>query len=161
MSRSAAMQLNVFSDYTYTLETIIQAGRKGMAITSVPIRTNSDLRRSRLVKSVPSYIKLSLFTILRIFMTYKPVKFFAILGITSFMTGFVIGLRFLYFYLSFRGEGHIQSLILAALLMGNGFFLIVIGLVVDLIAVNRKLLEEIQLKIRKFECDLIKQNQHD
>ncbi len=151
ISRSAAMQLNVFSEYTYTLETIIQAGQKGMAIVSVPIRTNADLRPSRLVKSIPAYVQRSIMTILRIFMTYKPFRFFAVLGIISFLCGFLIALRFLYYFVSSGGIGHIQSLILAALLMGNGFFLIVTGLIADLISVNRKLLEELQYKIRKIE----------
>lgn len=149
MSRNAAMQLNVFSDYTYTLETIIQAGQKGMAITSVPVRTNADLRPSRLVKSIPGYVQRSIFTIVRIFMTYKPFRFFAFPGLLSFFCGFIIGLRFLFYYFSEAGAGHVQSLILAALLMGNGFFLVVTGLLADLIAVNRKLMEDVQYRLRK------------
>lgn len=153
MSRSAAMQLNVFSDYTYTLETIIQAGQKGMAITSVPVRINPDLRPSRLVKSIPGYLQRSLITIVRIFMTYRPFRFFAFPGSLSFVCGFVIGLRFLFYLAVDGGQGHIQSLILSALLMGNGFFLIVAGLLADLIAVNKKVLEEIQYKIRLFSTN--------
>lgn len=149
MSRNAAMQLNVFSEYTYTLETIIQAGQKGMAIRSVPVRTNQDLRPSRLVKSIPRYVQRSILTILRIFMTYKPFRFFAVPGAISFACGFLIGLRFLYYFITAGGVGHIQSLILAALLMGNGFFLIITGLVADLISVNRKMLEGLQYKMRQ------------
>jgi glycosyltransferase involved in cell wall biosynthesis len=151
MTRNAAMQLNVFNSYTYTLETIIQAGQKGMAITSVPVRTNKDLRPSRLVKSIPSYLCRSVITILRIFMTYRPFRFFAVPGIISFIAGFMIGLRFVYFFLTSGGVGHIQSLILAALLMGNGFFLIVAGLLADLVSVNRKLVEDMQFNLRKLE----------
>jgi glycosyltransferase involved in cell wall biosynthesis len=151
MSRKAAMQLNVFNEYTYTLETIIQAGQKNMAIVSVPIRTNGDLRPSRLVKSIPSYIRRSILTIVRIFITYKPFRFFVSLGSVIFAFGLILGLRFLYYYLGGHGTGHIQSLILAALLMGTGFFLGVTGLLADLISVNRKLLEDIQYKLRKSE----------
>lgn len=152
MSRDAAMQLNVFSEYTYTLETIIQAGQKNMAITSVPIRTNEELRESRLVKSVPNYVKRSILTIFRIFMTYRPIRFFAVPGFISFGLGLALGLRFLYFYMIGTGGGHIQSVILSALLLGIGFFLIVAALIADLIAVNRKLMEDIQYRLRKIQA---------
>lgn len=151
MSRDAAMRLNVFNEYTYTLETIIQAGQKGMAIASVPIRINEDLRASRLVKSVPDYILRSISTIVRIFMTYRPFRFFAIPGAVSFGLGLLVSFRFLYFYFSGHGSGHIQSLILAALLLSAGFFLGVIGLLADLISVNRKLLENIGWRVQKLE----------
>ena len=147
ISRQAAMQLNVFNSYTYTLETIIQAGHKGIPVTSVPIRTNEDLRPSRLVRSIPSYVRRSVVTIARIFMTYKPAPFFGIPGLVAFFIGFVLGLRFLGFYLAGEGSGHIQSVILAALLMGSGFFLVIIGLMADLISVNRKLLEKLDWKV--------------
>jgi glycosyltransferase involved in cell wall biosynthesis len=147
ISRRAAMQLNVFNSYTYTLETIIQAGHKGIPVTSVPIRTNAELRPSRLVRSIPSYVRRSIVTIVRIFMTYKPAPFFGIPGLISFVLGSVLGLRFLAFYIAGEGEGHIQSVILAALLMGSGFFLVIVGLMADLISVNRKLLEKIDWKI--------------
>ncbi len=151
ISRNAAMQLNVFNEYTYTLETIIQAGQKGIVTVSVPIRTNKDLRPSRLVKSIPGYISRSIMIIIRIFMTYKPFKFFAIPGVISFVLGFLIGLRFLYFYFTSGGSGHIQSIILAALLLGIGFFLTVIGLLADLISVNRKLLEKVDWHVQQLE----------
>jgi glycosyltransferase involved in cell wall biosynthesis len=151
MSRKASMQLNVFNEYTYTLETIIQAGQKNMAIVSVPIRTNGDLRPSRLVKSIPAYVRRSILTIVRIFMTYKPFRFFVVPGLVFFTLGFIVGLRFLYFYFIGHGTGHIQSVILAALLMGGGFFLGVTGLIADLISVNRKLLEKIDWRIRQIE----------
>jgi glycosyltransferase involved in cell wall biosynthesis len=151
MSRDAAMHLHVFNEYTYTLETIIQAGQKGMAITSVQIRTNKDLRPSRLIKSIPSYIKQSIFTIIRIFMTYRPLKFFAVPGIISFSFGILISLRFIYFFFTGNGRGHIQSLILAALLLGTGIALCIIALIADLISINRKLLEKIDLRIQKIE----------
>jgi len=146
MSRSAAQRLMVFNDYTYTLETIIQAGQKNMAIISVPIRVNEDLRPSRLVKSTPSYIKRSIITIIRIFVIYRPFRFFGTIGAILFSAGFLIGVRFLWKYLDGGGAGHIQSLILAAVLLGMGFQTLLIAFVADLLAANRKLLEDIRFK---------------
>ncbi len=154
MSREAAMKLHVFNEYTYTIETIIQAGQKGMAVVSVPIRTNEDLRPSRLVRSLVGYMHRQVLTMLRIFMTYKPFRFFAFPGVLLFGTGFLIGLRFVYFFVNGAGGGHIQSLILAALLMGTGFFLGVIGLMADLISVNRKLLEGLDWRMKELEDTL-------
>jgi glycosyltransferase involved in cell wall biosynthesis len=151
MSRHIAMKLRVFDDYTYTLETIIQAGQNGIPVTSVPVRTNKDLRPSRLVRNVPDYVLRSVLTMLRIFMTYRPVRFFAIPGVISFSVGLLLGLRFLFFYFTRGGAGHVQSVILAALLLGTGFFLIVVGLLSDLISVNRRLLEELDAKIQGIE----------
>ena len=151
VSREAAMKLKVFNEYTYTIETIIQAGQKGMAIVSVPIRTNESARPSRLVRSLTGYINRQLLTMLRIFMTYKPFGFFAVPGAVLFGAGFLIGLRFVYFFVSVGGAGHIQSVILAALLMGSGFFLAIVGLVADLISVNRKLLEGLDWRLQKME----------
>ena len=105
LSRDAALKLNVFNEYTYTLETIMQAGLKNMAIVSIPIRINEDLRPSRLVKSIADYVKKSVLTIIRILVTYKPFKFFMTIGITLFTIGFLIGVRFLVFYLSGQGQG--------------------------------------------------------
>ncbi|NLC70562.1 MAG: glycosyltransferase family 2 protein [Desulfuromonadaceae bacterium] len=147
MSRAAAQRLMVFNDYTYTLETIIQAGQKNMAITSVPIRVNEDLRPSRLVKSIPSYIKRSIFTIIRIFAIYRPFRFFGTIGAVLFGAGFLIGLRFLYFYVTGRGGGHVQSLILCGLLLGMGFQTLLVAFLADLLAANRKLLEDVRFKM--------------
>jgi glycosyltransferase involved in cell wall biosynthesis len=158
MSREAAARLNVFNDYTYTLETIIQAGRKGMAVCSVPIRTNPGLRPSRLVKSIPNYVRRSGETILRISMTYRPFRFFALPGVISLSVGFLIGLRFLYFYFEDGGAGHVQSLLLGTLLLGLGFFLMVIGLVADLLSVNRKLSEDIQYRLKTVENLILAQD---
>lgn len=148
MSRSAAHQLVVFNDYTYTLETIIQAGQKNMAITSVPVRINEDLRPSRLVKSIPSYIKRSIVTIIRIFVIYRPFRFFGTIGIVLFGAGLLIGLRFLWKWLGGEGEGHIQSLILAGALLVMGFQTILVAFLADLLAANRKLLEDIRSATR-------------
>ena len=146
ISRTAARHLVVFSDYTYTLETIIQAGQKNMAITSVPIRVNGDLRPSRLVKSISSYIQRSIVTIIRVFIIYRPFRFFGVIGGVLFTAGFAIGLRFLYKYLNSEDgyEGHIQSLILASSLLVMGFHTLLIAFVADLLSANRKLMEEIR-----------------
>jgi glycosyltransferase involved in cell wall biosynthesis len=144
MSRTCASQLNVFNNYTYTLETIIQAGQKNMAIMSVPIRVNEDLRPSRLVKSIPNYIKKSIITIFRMFIVYKPFLFFMSVGITFFLAGSCIGGRFLYYFFWGNGSGHIQSLILASILIGIGFQTMLIAFIADLLAVNRRLLEDIK-----------------
>lgn len=154
ISRNAALQMNVFSEYTYTLETIIQAGQKGMKITSVPIRTNGYLRPSRLVKSIPSYIKRSILTIFRIFMTYQPLKFFLFLGSIPFSLGTLLGVRWVVlFVLEGAVRARVPSLVLAAILILIGFQLWMFGLIADLMAVNRKMLEDIQLRMRRTEAD--------
>jgi len=149
LSREAAMKMNVFNEYTYTLETIIEAGQKGLAITSVPITVNEDLRPSRLVKSIPSYIQKSIITIIRIFVVYRPFRFFMTIGLLLFIPGFLIGLRFLYHYLTGDGGGHIQSVILAAVLLGMGFQTMLVAFVADLLSTNRKLMEDVQFMLRK------------
>lgn len=152
MSRNAAQRLMVFNDYTYTLETIIQAGQKNMAITSVPIRVNEDLRPSRLVKSIPSYINRSMVTIIRIFVIYRPFRFFGSIGAMLFLAGLVLGSRFLYFYLSGEGEGHIQSVVLSGVLLSMGFQTILVAFLADLLAANRKLMEDMRYNLNKNIC---------
>jgi len=151
MSREAALRLNVFNEYTYTLETVIQAGQKNMSIMSVPVQVNEDLRPSRLMASIADYIKRSFMTIIRIFVVYKPFRFFMTIGVLLFMSGFVIGLRFLYYYFTEGGEGHIQSLILAAILLGIGFQTMLSAFLADLHAVNRRLMEDIQYRMKEIE----------
>lgn len=146
ISRGAAQRLMVFNDYTYTLETIIQAGQKNMSIVSVPVRVNDDLRPSRLVKSIPSYIKRSIVTIIRIFIIYRPFSFFGTIGAILFSAGFLIGLRFIWHYLHGNGDGYIQSLILASIMLGMGFQTLLVAFLADLLAANRKLLEDIRFK---------------
>jgi glycosyltransferase involved in cell wall biosynthesis len=159
ISREAAMQLNVFNNYTYTLETIIQAGQKGLTVTSVPIRTNPNLRRSRLVKSIPSYVMRSAFTILRIFMLYKPLRFFAFLGTIPCTLGLLLGVRWLLlFWLVDPSRSRAPSLILAAVLVLIGFQLWMFGLVADLMAANRRLSEEMRVRLRRMD---IEQQRHD
>lgn len=154
MSRSCALRLNVLSEYTYTIETIIQAGRAGMAIDNVAIRVNEDLRPSRLVKSIWSYVKRSLLTIGRIFMTYNPMRFFMAPGVVLTLAGFMVGLRFMYFYATGRGSGHLQSLVLTAILMVIGAQMMLFGLLAELIGNNRKMLEDVQWRTRRMELEL-------
>jgi len=149
LSRAAAQRLMVFNDYTYTLETIIQAGQKNMAITAVPVRVNPDLRPSRLVRSVPSYVQRSLVTIVRIFAIYRPFRFFATIGALLFAAGFLIGLRFLVKYLGGEGTGNVQSLILAGALLVMGFQTVLVAFLADLLAANRKLMEEVRFLLKR------------
>lgn len=155
MSRETAMRLHVFGDYTYTIETIIQAGQKGMRIASVPIRTNGDLRPSRLIKSIPRYVVQSISTICRIFVTYRPLRLFFPMASAIFLIGLALGLRYLYLRFIGQGAGHIQSVILAAALLGTGTFVFLIGMVADLISTNRKLLEQVDWKLRQIEEVLV------
>lgn len=151
ISREAAMRLNVFNSYTYTLETIIQAGQSNMRVISVPIHTNADLRPSRLIKSIPNYVKQSLLTIVRMFVTYRPLTFFATLGCGFILLGLLAGIRFVSFYLEGSGDGHVQSVVFTALCIIVGLVLLVMGLVADLIATNRKLLERIDVRLQHIE----------
>lgn len=157
MSRDAAMQINVFSRYTYTLETIIQAGQKNMSIVSVPIRTNPCLRKSRLFKSIPSYVGRSMNTIVRIFAVYKPFRFFLFIGIALITAGSLLVLRFIYYvYLMQDGTRRIQSLILASILLGFGFQSILVAFLADLLSVNRRLMEDVQYRLKRRELDRFK-----
>jgi len=163
ISREAARQLNVFNNYTYTLETIIQAGQKEIPITWVPIRTNAYLRPSRLIQNIPSYISRSIVTILRIFVVYKPFRFFLTIGTTLFLLGTITGVRFLWYYFSGAGAGRVQSLILASILIGIGFQTIVVAFLADLLSVNRRLLEDLKCKRqerRRFEPETEKERIH-
>jgi glycosyltransferase involved in cell wall biosynthesis len=153
MSREAAMRLNVFNAYTYTLETIIQAGQSNLRIISVPVRTNADLRPSRLVKSISSYVKRSLITILRVFVIYRPLALFFYIGSAFMLAGIVVGIRFLYYYSRSGGEGHVQSVIFASLCVTLGMILYMMGLIGELIATNRKLLEKIHYRLRDVRKD--------
>ena len=150
-SRSAAQQLHVFNSYTYTLETIIQAGLSGLEIKSVPVRVNPKVRESRLIRSVPAYLRRSFVTICRILITYRPFTFFSVLGAIFFLPGFALGIRFIVAYVERGGQGMIQSLILASLLMLIGGLLFVIAVVAELIAVNRRLLERTRWQLHKLE----------
>ena len=157
ISREAAMRLNVFNAYTYTLETIIQAGLSNLRVLSVPIRTNGDLRPSRLVKSVFSYVQRSLGTILRVFVTYRPITLFFWSGGLLGALGFAAGLRFVYFFAEGHGSGHVQSVIFSALCIILGVLLTMMGVIADLISVNRKWLERVHLRVQRIELELLKE----
>ena len=148
MTRETAMRLNVFNAYTYTLETIIQAGLSNLAVVSVPIRTNPDLRPSRLVKSIPNYVKRSLVTIIRVFVIYRPLALFMWASAILTLVGIALGTRYLGYLFTGDGGGHVQSLILAALCVLLGGLAFMIGLLADLIATNRKLLEQIDFRLQ-------------
>ena len=153
-SREAALQMNVVNEYTYTLEQIVQAGRTKIAITSVPIHTNGELRPSRLFHSMFGYVKKSILTIVRAYLMYKPLRFFAILGSLPFIWGVALGIRFLIMHWSGVGQGNIQSLILCNMLILIAVMTWVVGLLADLMAANRKILQEIQQKVRSIDYEL-------
>ena len=148
-SREAALRLNVTNEYTYTLETIVQAGRERIPMESVDIHTNEELRPSRLFSSMRSYIKKSVITIFRAFVLYKPMRFFFILGSIPFLIGLVIDIRYLVYVAEGTAGGHIQSLILASTLMMIGFMTYVVGILSDAIAGIRKILEDVQYHARR------------
>lgn len=151
VSRDAAMRLSVYNPYTYTLETIIQAGHKGISIANTPVRVNEDLRPSRLVKSIGSYVRRSLGTIFRFRIVYQPFRFFITIAVLSFIPGFALGVRYLYFMATGEGGGHVQSLILAAVLLGFGFQTFLVAFLADLIAINRRIGEDLQYRVRRIE----------
>ena len=153
-SREAALRINVVNQYTYTLETIIQAGHNKIPMTSVPIRTNPELRKSRLFHSMFGYVKKSMITILRSFLMYKPLKFFGVIGTVFCILGSALGIRFIVYLCMGEGSGHVQSLILVAIFMLIGVFSYLIGLQADVIAANRKILEDVQYHARKSDYDI-------
>ncbi len=152
-TREAALRQTVVSDFSYTLETIIQAGRKRMAVAHVPVATNDSTRPSRLFDSVFTYVRKSAATIVRIYTLYEPLTVFTAAGLTLVAGGFGISLRFLYFYIHGAGSGHVQSLILSAVLLIVGFQVLLIGLLADVLSANRKLTEELLYRVRSLEAD--------
>ena len=150
-SREAAMRINVINDYTYTLETIVQSGREKMAVMSVPIRTNPELRESRLFHSMWGYIKKSMLTIVRTYLMYRPLYFFFMLGSILALVGVGFFVRYFVFFCSGEGGGHLQSLILASTLLIVGFQTIVVGLLGDVISANRQILQDVQYHVRKMD----------
>lgn len=150
-SREAALRLNILSDFTYTLETIIQSGKKPITVVTVPTRSNPPTRPSRLFSGTAQYLRRQVPAILRLYLLYQPLKTFTLGSLGVLTPGVLIGLRFLYFWLHGAGAGHIQSLILAAILMIVGFQVFILGLVADLLAANRRLLEDTLYRVRKIE----------
>jgi glycosyltransferase involved in cell wall biosynthesis len=150
-SREAALRMTIVSEFSYTLESIIQAGRRRMAIAHVPIRTNEKTRPSRLFRSVWVYLKQSASTIVRIYTMHEPLRVFTTIGVVTFLVGLAISVRFLYFYFQGDGAGHLQSLLLSSVLLIVGFQVILMGLVADVISANRKLIEDVLYRIRAAE----------
>lgn len=149
-SRNAAQRLNVISDYTYTLETIIQAGKKRMAIAQVPI-TPRPTRPSRLISSNWNYVKRSAATIVRIYAMYEPLKIFSYIGAVFLAAGLLLSARYGYFVWIGEGRGHVQSVIAAGVLLIVGFQIVLIGLVADIMGSVRRLLEEVLYRQRRLE----------
>ena len=158
-SREAALRLNVTNEYTYTLETIVQAGRERIPMEAVDIRTNAELRPSRLFHSMLGYVKKSVLTILRTYVMYKPLAFFSILGCIPFTAGLILGIRFLVFLFQGNSDGHIQSLILASTLLMMGFMTWVVGILSDTIASERKILEDVQYHARRADYQTERETQ--
>jgi len=148
-SREAAMQINVFNPFTYTLETIIQSGNRNLGVQSVTVRTNPPLRPSRLYRGIGTYLRKSIATVFRIYTIYKPLKTFFLIGSLLILAGAAIGARFLWFFFQGDRGGHVQSLILAAVFLIVGFQTMLIGLVADLISVNRRLSEEVLIRLKR------------
>jgi glycosyltransferase involved in cell wall biosynthesis len=153
LTREAAMQTLVLSGYSYTLETLIQAGARKMAVAFVPVGVNANTRPSRLMRSMPHYLKNSGITIVRAYTMYRPLRVFTTAGLLLLFLGTLPGLRFLYFYFTGSPVGHIQSLILSAILIIVGFQVMLIGLLADIIAFNRKIMEEALYRIRRLDID--------
>ena len=150
-NKEAALRLNIISEYTYTLESVIQAEHKLLAVENITITPNAVRRPSRLFKSIPEYIQRSIVTIIRVYSMYNPFKIFTTVGSGISFLGFLLGCRFLFYYLVGSGEGKIQSLILAAAFLIIGFQVLVIGIVSDLISANRRLIEDALLRVKKIE----------
>ncbi|MCA9392714.1 MAG: glycosyltransferase family 2 protein [Candidatus Omnitrophica bacterium] len=160
-NREAALRLNIISNYTYTLESIIQAEHKGLAVANITIGTNHVDRPSRLFRSIPEYIKRSMITIVRVYAMFNPFSIFLRLGSFFLIVGGVLGLRFLYYYVTTGGMGKVQSLILTAILLIIGLLFVVIGIIADLISANRRLIEDILLRVKKIEINQKAANKQD
>lgn len=150
-SREAGIKINVFDNYTYTMETLLQANAKDLKVISVPIRVNEQLRKSKLMKNIFDYIFKSMKTTIRMFIVYRPFRFFiTIAGMLAFL-GLIIVARFLYYYFMGNGNGHIQSLILAAILLISSVQMGIIAIIGDLLSINRKIMEDVQTRLKKLE----------
>ncbi|HET7711960.1 MAG TPA: glycosyltransferase family 2 protein [Thermoanaerobaculia bacterium] len=151
-TRDAAMQINVFNPFTYTLETIIQAGNRNLGIQSVTIRTNAPTRPSRLYRGLLTYVRKTIATTIRVYAVYRPLKTFFFIGSLLLLAGTILGLRFVIDFIQGDRGGHVQSLILAAVFLITGFHTLLIALLADLVAVNRRLSEEVLIRLRKLEA---------
>ena len=156
ISRSAALQLNIVSSFSYTIEMLIQAGSKRLSVASVPIETNAKTRNSRLFRSIPHFVSRSAATIARMYAMYQPLRVFFVIGMTLVLLGALPIARFLYFYLAGDGQGHVQSLILGGVLVVIGFITLLIGMLADLIGFNRQLIEITLQKVTQVELGLLR-----
>ena len=154
ISREAALKLNIFDNYTYTMEMLVQAGAKGMRVKSVPVSVNPTERKSKLINSIPSYIFRSMKTIVRMFIVYRPFRFFITISGILGIIGILLVLRFLYYYMSGFGNGHVQSLIFSAVFLISAVQIAIVAIAGDLISINRKLLEDIQKRVKEIEFKL-------
>jgi glycosyltransferase involved in cell wall biosynthesis len=161
LSREAALRTLVLSNYSYTLETLIQAGARRMAVEYVPVRVNPQTRPSRLMRNLPHFIANSAATILRAYTMYRPLSVFLLIGGVLVSLGMVLGVRFLYFFFTTGGAGHVQSLILMAVLLITGFQVFLIGLLADLVSFNRRILEENLYRLRRIELQLHDRREDD
>lgn len=155
LSREAALRTLVLSEYSYTLETLIQAGNRRMTVAYVPVRTNPQTRPSRLIRSIPQYLAYSISTILRSYTMYRPLRVFSAIATILVIGGLILAIRYIYFAIVGQGQGHIQSVILAAVMLIVGFQTFLIGLLADLIGFNRMILEETIYRLRQADIDKI------
>ena len=159
-SREAAIQLSTFTDFDHTAEHVVEAGQKRFAVLSVPIDTNPKLRESRLFNKVSTFVVRSGLISLRTYTQYKALKIFTIFGMVSFLAGVALGLRFVYYFLfTTQGTLHVQSVVLAAILLLAGFQMFLTGIVADLIATNRSLLDDALKRIKSIELDRIEEKE--
>lgn len=154
ISREAALRLNIISPYSYTIEMLIQAGKKHIAVTSVPIDTNPKTRESRLIRSIPQFIERSLSTMIRMYAMYQPLRVFFYIGTVFSIIGVIPIIRFLFFYFTSGGAGHVQSLVLGGVFLLMGFLSFLVGLVADLISFNRQLVEMTLERVRRMELEV-------
>lgn len=154
MSRSAAMRINIISGFSYTIEMLIQSGKKGLAVQSVPIRVNPQTRKSRLFRSVPQFLSQSLATMIRTYAMYQPLRVFSLVGGLLLVSGGAPIVRFLYYFAIGDGGGHVQSLVLGASLWAAGFVTLLLGALADLIGSNRQLIETLLEKVTRLESEL-------
>ena len=155
-SREAALQLNIISPFSYTIEALIQSGKKHMAVSHVPVATNAKTRESRLFNSIPKFIERQLTTIVRMYTMYQPLRVFFLIGLSLSILGVIPIIRFLFFYFTGDGSGHIQSLILGSVFTILGCITFLIALLADLMNFNRQLIEQSLEKVRRIELELDK-----
>lgn len=158
-SREAALQLNIVSPFSYTIEALIQAGKKHMAVAHVPVETNEKTRESRLFTSIPKFIERQLTTIVRMYTMYQPLRVFCLIGLVFFFVGLIPLVRFMFLYLIGEGDGHIQSLVIGGTFIILGFVSLLIAILADLTNFNRQLIEQTLEKVRRLELHMLEQHE--